>query len=355
MSLTKAHFGTLPDGRESSTFTLVNQNNMKVVITDFGGAITELHVPDRDGVFSDVVCGYDLLDDYIRAGGYQGAIIGRFANRISQGVFSLDRQEYRLAANNGKNHLHGGVCGFSHKLWDAKIISDDEEPTLRLSYTSPDGEEGYPGELSITVTYKLEKSNSLLINYRAKTDKKTIFNPTNHTYFNLGGFASGKIHNHTLKLDAETYLPADSELIPTGEIKNVAGTPFDFRRAKAIGRDIDSDNHDLRIAGGYDHCLNFYGGAKNKPVLRGVLFCPDTGRAMSLYTDRPSLQLYTANFMTEKDFPLKGGLPQEKQTAVCLETQCMPDSINNPAFTDCVLNRGETFISTTIYKFTVKK
>lgn len=354
MSITKKPFGTLPDGRAAAAFTLRNRSGMKVKISNFGGTILEIKVPDHSGRFSDIVCGYDCLSDYIKADGYQGALIGRYGNRIARGRFTLDGREYTLAINNGENSLHGGTVGFSHKLWDSKVVSDGDEPALELNYVSPDGEEGYPGTLKATVTYRLTAENALSINYRAVTDKKTILSLTNHTYFNLGGYASGKIFDHTLMLDADTYLPTDAGLIPTGEIRSVAGTPFDFRKEKAIGKDFFTDCADLKLAGGYDHCLNFSGGVASSPVLRGKLSCLKTGRVMELYTDRPSVQLYTANFMKNPDYPFKGGLPQTAQTAVCLETQCMPDSINHPNFTDCTLEPGKVFNSTTIYKFSVK-
>ncbi len=354
MSINCKFFGILADGRRASAFTLRNKNGVKVKITDFGGTILQIKVPDRDGRFSDIVCGYDSLDDYVKADGYQGALIGRFGNRIALGRFELDGRVYNLEKNNGENHLHGGNSGFDHKLWNAEILSDGDEPELQLGCVSPDGEEGYPGTLKVKVIYKLSKYNELSISYRAETDKKTIINLTNHTYFNLGGYASGKIFDHVLMLDADTYLPTDAGLIPTGEIKSVAGTPFDFRKAKSIGRDFFEDNKDLKLAGGYDHCLNFTGGAKEAPVLRGTLFCPKNGRLMELYTDRPSVQLYTANFMKNPNFPFKNGLLQEAQCAVCLETQYMPDSINHANFTNCILEPGKVFSSTTIYKFSVK-
>lgn len=356
MSVTQKLFGILPDGRKAYAYTLRNKTGMKVKITDFGGTVLQIKAPDRNGCFTDVVCGYDSLSDYVRADGYQGALIGRFGNRIARGHFSLDGKNYSLAKNNGENHLHGGNVGFSHKLWSAKILEngDSDGDAIELNYISPDGEEGYPGTLAVTVTYKLTDKEEFIINYRALTDKKTILNLTNHTYFNLGGYASGKIFDHTLMLDADTYLPTDKGLIPLGEIRSVAGTPFDFRVEKPIGKDYFIDNADLKTAGGYDHCFNFTGGMKKSPELRGRLYCPKTGRVMELFTDRPSVQFYTANFMKNPNFPFKGGLPQVPQSAVCLETQAMPDSINHPNFTDCTLEPTRIFNSTTIYKFSVK-
>lgn len=353
MSIQRKRFGTLPDGRAAEVFTLKNSSGLCAEITDYGGAVIRLMTPDREGRFSDIVCGYDSLNDYVAADGYQGALIGRFGNRIARGKFTLDGKEYYLARNNGDNHLHGGECGFSHRLWHAST-SDGHEPSIMLTYNSPDGEEGYPGNLKVTVTYTLTADNRLSIEYSAQTDKKTILNLTNHTYFNLGGYASGSVYEHILQLDADTYLPTDAGLIPTGELRDVSGTPFDFRVPKVIGRDIETDDKDLVTAGGYDHCFNFIGGASDTPRIRGELYSPATGRVMELYTDRPAVQFYTGNFMTNSAYPFKGGLPQRKQHALCLETQGMPDSINHPGFTDCTLSPGEIFKSRTEYKFSVR-
>jgi len=353
MSIKEKVFGIMPDGKTVMSYTLRNKAGMKVKISAFGGAIMQIKVPDRKGCFTDVVCGYDCLEDYINADGYQGALVGRFGNRIAKGLFTLDGVEYKLFCNNGANHLHGGKCGFSHRLWNTNFV-DGDEPELILALDSPDGDEGYPGNLSVCVKYKLLSDNALSIEYFAETDKNTPISLTNHTYFNLGGYASGTIREHTLMLDADTYLPTSSDLIPTGEIRSVDGTPFDFRAAKKIGTDIDSNDIDLLNAGGYDHCFNFVGGQTDTPVLRGTLYCEKTGRMMEVYTDRPCVQFYSGNFMKNENFPFKGGFAQAKQNALCLETQGMPDSINHPNFIDCVLKPGEKFHTQTIYKFSVK-
>lgn len=349
MSINKESFGILPDGRESHIYTITNRDGYFLRLTDFGGAVMGVTVPDKNGRPDDVVCGYDTLDSYIRSAGYQGALVGRFGNRIAGGRFTLDGKEYSLFCNNGVNHLHGGKNGFSHRLWNAEVVGD----ALKLTLTSPDGDEGYPGKLEVTVIYRFTDNCELCIEYSASTDKKTIINLTNHTYFNLGGYREGNLAAHILRLDADSYLPTDEALIPTGEIRSVTGTPLDFRTPKEIGRDINSDDADIVKAGGYDHCLNFTGGATASPTLRGELYCPVTGRVMSLYTDRPCVQLYSGNFLGNPDFPFKGGVKQRKQGALCLETQGMPDSPNHPCFTDASLEAGKIFTTTTVYRFSV--
>ena len=352
-NILKKHFGFMPDGREVSTYSLKNESGMKVKITDFGGAVMQIKVPDREGRFTDVVCGFSSLEDYMNAGGYQGAIVGRYGNRIAGGKFSLDGTEYSLYINNGENSLHGGKVGFSHKLWTATPI-DGDEPSLILEYTSPDMEEGYPGTLKVKVTYTLTSDNALSIHYEAETDKKTIVNLTNHTYFNLCGFASGTIENHLLWIDSDSYIPTDAGLIPTGEIKKTAGTPFDFLTEKPIGRDIHLDDPDLIYGNGYDINFNFTGGETKEPCHRATLYDPESGREMLVITNQPCVQVYSGNFMNGPH-RFKGGYPQKERNAVALETQKMPDSINHPNFTNTVLDVGEKYDYTTIYKFGVRR
>ena len=353
MAISKEFFGKLSCGTEVYAYILSNANGMSVKILSYGGAIAQIKAPDRRGRFADVVGGYDDLDSYVRGDGYQGALIGRWGNRIAKGKFTLDGKDYSLFINNGPNHLHGGEFGYNAKVGDV-TEKDGDEPELVLHIVSPDGDEGYPGTLELTVTYKLSLQNGLSIRYEATTDKTTILNLTNHTYFNMGGYASGSVHPHVLWLDADSYLPTDMDLIPTGELKNVAGTPFDFRTPKTIGKDINSDNMDLKLAGGYDHCLNFVGGETKVPVKRGELYDPESGRGMEVYTNQPCVQLYSGNFLTNDEFPFKGGYKQVPQTFVCLETQHMPDSINHGNFTNCILNPGEKYDYTTEYRFIVK-
>ena len=353
MSIEKQFFGKLPDGREVYRYVMENGSGMRVAILNFGGAIQQILVPDRRGRLSDVVGGYDNIYDYYYGDGYQGALIGRIGNRICKGKFTLEGKDYSLFINNGENHLHGGEVGFSHKIWEVNAV-DGAEPRLEMHYVSPDGEEGYPGTLDVTVTYTLTARCGLSLRYVAKTDKTTIVNLTNHSYFNLGGFASGKILDHVLQLDADTYLPTDETLIPTGELRSVAGTPFDFRTPKTVGADFYAEYTDLRIAGGYDHCLNFAGGATEEPVLRGTLYEPCSGREMKVYTNQPSVQFYSGNFLNNPDHPFKGGYPQGLQNALCLETQHMPDAINHPNFKSVVLQPGEVYDYTTEYVFSVR-
>ena len=353
MSINKTLFGSMPDGREVYEYTLCNSSGMTVKLLDYGATVKEIHVPDKNGKFADVVAGYDTLDSYRLADGYQGAVIGRIGNRICKGKFSLDGKDYDLYINNGPNHLHGGKEGFNAKLWSAEM-TDENELSVQFSYVSPDGEEGYPGTLDVSVKYTLTENNSLSINYVATTDKKTIVNLTNHSYFNLGGYDSGSIYSHLLSIDAPYYLPTDKNLIPTGEIRSVKGTPFDFTEAKEIGRDIDADCEDLKTAGGYDHCFYFGDGADGKLVKRAELYEPDSGRFMEMYTSQPGVQIYTGNFVNNPDFPFKAGVVQKKQTLVCLETQKMPDSINHGNFTSVVLDAGERYDYTTVYKFSTK-
>lgn len=344
--MTKQWFGTLPDGRPVYRYFLQNKTGMTAAILDFGGTVQQLLVPDRLGYLQDVVVGYEDLVGYYTADGYHGALVGRVGNRIAGAAFDLDGKTYRLYNNDGKNHLHGGKEGFSFKIWQAEP-QDGEEPALRLSYVSPDGEEGYPGTLRVTVTYTVRKNNALAIHYTATTDKKTPVNLTNHAYFNLGGFASGKIYDHVLQLDADTFLEVDGETIPTGQLMSVAGTAFDFRTPKPVREAFSLAEP--------DHCFNFVGGKTEKPVCRAVLYDPKSGREMRVLTDQPCVQFYTANYMNNREHPFKGGYPQAVHNALCLETQCMPDSVHHPNFTSVVLSPGETYDTTTEYVFSVRK
>lgn len=350
MSITKELFGT-HRGCEIYKYKLTNENGMSIIISNFGATILSINVPDKNGRFADVICGYDDLQSYIEADGYQGAIIGRVGNRICKGIFTLDGAEYNMFINNGPNHLHGGKEGFDKKIWNVLSFDDASEPSIKLFLLSKDGDEGYPGNLAVTVTYGLKNDGSLSIRYEATTDKRTIINLTNHTYFNLGGYNSGKIYDHELWLDADTYLPTDETLIPTGEIRNVEESPFDFRVPKTIGRDINMHNKDLILAGGYDHCINFIGGESKQPKLRARVIHKNSGRAMDMLTNQPCVQFYSGNFLTNEKYPFKNNVPQEIQMAFCLETQHMPDSINHENFTNIILDPGKKYDYTTIYRF----
>ena len=356
MSISKDFFGHLKrDDKVIDIFayTMKNANGMQVKILSYGGVIAELKVPDRNGFFSEVVGGYDCLDSYVRADGYQGALIGRCGNRINKGKFILEGKEYSLFINDKSNHLHGGEYGFDAKVWDV-VVNDGNEPELVLHILSPDGDEGSPGNLDVTVTYRLTSQNGLIIHYVATTNKTTVINLTNHAYFNLGGYSSGSIYDHTLMLDADTYIPTDEELIPTGEIKNVEGTPFDFRVAKKIGNDINANDRNLIMAGGYDHCCNLVGGATKAPVKRGELYDANSGRVMEIITNQPCIQFYSGNFLKNAEFPFQNGYKQTPHTLLCLETQHMPDSINHDNFTNCVLKPDGVYDFTTEYRFSVK-
>ena len=354
MSITKELYGRLSDGREVYRYTLVNKNGMTMKVLNYGGIVTELWTPDRKGCFTDIIGGYDSLESSVGADGYQGALIGRFGNRIDQAKFTLEGKDYELyhTEANG-NLLHGGDKGFNQKIFDVTVV-DADEPQLVLHTVSPDGDEGFPGNLDLTVTYTLTNNNGWKLNYKATTDKTTIVNLTNHAYFNLRGDASGSIHPIKLQLDADTYLPIGETLIPTGEFKKVEGTPFDFRTLKEIGKDIGADDKDLVIAGGYDHCFNFVGGALAEPAKRGEAYDELTGRVLELYTNSPCVQFYSGNFIKNADYPFKGGYVQTPQILFCLETQFMPDSINKPHFTNCVLKPGELYDYTTEYRFSAK-
>ena len=353
--ITKQLFGTLADGTEIIRYTMSNQNGMKVSILNFGGAIQQILVPDARGRLGDVVCGYDNIVDYVEGDGYQGALIGRFGNRIAHGQFDLNGKSYSLFLNNNGNHLHGGKVGFSHRVWSV-AEKDCDEPELILHLVSPDGEEGYPGTLDVCVTYKLTNDNAISIRYVATTDAETILNLTNHSYFNLGGFASGSAKGHVLYMDADRFIPTDDKLIPTGEIADVTGTPFDFRTPKTIGQDFDAPHQALQYAGGFDHCFCFTDKNTGKEIVERICVVePNSGRRMHVLTNQPCVQFYTGNFLTNAAHPFKGGYPQGQQNAFCLETQHMPDSIHHPNFTDVTLKPGEVYDYTTIYRFDIQK
>ena len=360
MNIYSRPWGYLSDGKTATLYTLVNDQDMTVEITDFGGTIVSIKTPDRNGKITDVILGYDSVADYEMADGYLGALVGRVANRIAEASFELNGKTYPLFANNGPSCLHGGKKGYSYVIWSAETATTPDTATLTLTYFSPDGEEGFPGKLTVKVTYTLDNENALSIRYEATTDKATPVNLTNHAYFNLGGNASGPIFGQTLWLDAESYLAGDKDLIPVA-VKPVDGTPFDFTTAKPIGKDFFADCADLRIAGGYDHCFNFTGWKKCKSgsplLLRAVAYEPVSGRKMEVYTNQPCVQFYSANFLKNPCFPLRGGKPQQTQTAFCLETQTMPDSIHHQgdeSFTNGVLRAGEKYDFTTVYKFSAE-
>jgi aldose 1-epimerase len=344
-TIQKSDFGKTADGTAVDLYTLTNDNGMKAKIITYGGIVTELHVPDRDGKLGDVVLGFDNLDGYLAGHPYFGALVGRYANRIAKGKFTLDGKEYTLATNNGPNSLHGGNVGFDKKVWKAEPEERADGAVLKLTYTSPDGEEDYPGTLTSTVTYTLTNQNELRIDYRATTDKATPINLTNHSYFNLGTAAAGDILGHELMLAADAYTPVDDTLIPTGEIRSVHGTPLDFTTPTRIGARIDQ----LPKIGGYDHNFVLRRGGRNL-TLAARAYDPKSGRVLEMLTTQPGVQLYTSNFLDGK-LKGKGGVAYGKHQAFCLESQHFPDSVHQPKFPTVILKPGETYEQTTVYKF----
>lgn len=347
----RTEFGTLPDGRKVDLFTLRNRAGMEAKITNYGGYIVALTASDRTGRFEPVTLAVPTFADYLKGTPAFGPIIGRFANRIGGARFTLDGQTYTLAANNGSNHIHGGRVGFDKKLWTATPV-DGPEPALKLRYVSPDGEEGYPGTLTVEVTYTLAKDNALRIDYRATTDKPTVVNLTNHAYFNLSGMKRDVLA-HELTLLADHYLPADKTQIPTGERRPVAGTPFDFRTPTAIGKRIDDTTDvQLRYGRGYDHCWVF-SDTSNRLKRGAVVYEPTSGRVLELLTTEPGVQLYTANHLNGR---LRGpeGVPYTRRFGLCLETQHFPDSPNRPDFPTTTLRPGDVYRSTTVFRFSVR-
>jgi aldose 1-epimerase len=340
-------FGKTHDGHEAHLYTLTNESGMQVTITDFGATVVSIKVPDRNGNFADVVLGYDSVEGYESGTASFGATVGRYANRIGGARFSLDGKEYTLAKNNGQNHLHGN---FNKVFWEAEPGAGKNE-SVAFHYLSKDGEEGYPGNLKAKVVFSLTDSNELRIEYSAATDQKTVLNLTNHSYFNLSG--AGSILDDKLTLRASKFTPVDAGLIPTGELRSVAGTPFDFRESTAIGARIEQDDEQLKLGHGYDHNWVLDAGIKEQPSLAAILYDPHTGRVVEALTTEPGLQVYTGNFL-DGTARGKGGQIYERRTAVCLETQHFPDSPNHPDFPTTTLMPGKTFHSVTIYKFSTK-
>jgi aldose 1-epimerase len=342
-------FGKTKDGQTVTLYTLTNKSGVVAKVMTYGAIVTEIHTPDKDGKPGDIVLGFDNLDQYLANNPFFGAIAGRYANRIAKGKFTLDGKEYTLPVNNGPNSLHGGNVGFDKRVWDAKPVESPDGPSVQLHYLSKDGEEGYPGNLDTFVTYTVTNDNALRIDYKATTDKPTVVNLTNHTYWNLGGEGSGSIMDETLYLNADRYTPIDNTMIPTGEVKSVKGTPFDFTTPMKIGSRVD------QVGGnppGYDH--NFViNGQPGTLRLGGRVSDPKSGRVLEFWTTQPAVQLYTGNFL---DGSVKGisGKPYKRHDALCLETQHYPDSPNHPDFPTTTLKPGETFTSTTVYKFSAK-
>lgn len=350
-NITKTAFGKLPDGQDVSLYTLKNKSGMELHVTNYGGIVTSLKVADKDGVFEDIVLGYDSLSGYLKSSPYFGAIVGRYGNRIANGKFKLDGKEYTLAKNNNGQHLHGGLKGFDKVVWNAEEVSVDEGIALKLTYLSKDMEEGYPGNLSVEVLYTLTNNNEWKIAYKATTDKKTVINLTQHAYFNLTGNAKRDILEHQLTLYADKFVPVNKVLIPTGELKDVTGTPFDFRNATAIGARINDKDAQLIVGGGYDHC--FVLSSTDTLKLAASVKELTTGRYMEVYTTEPAVQFYCGNFL-DGSIVGRAKVAYKQRYGLCLETEHYPDSPNQPSFPSVVLNPGETYTTQTVYSFGIK-
>lgn len=346
----KQSFGKTKAGEPVELYTLTNSKGMEVSVSTYGGIVTSIKVPDRAGKFADVVLGHDSVDGYIKNNSpFLGATIGRYGNRIGKARFSLEGVEYKLVANNGANSLHGGPTGFNTRLWTAKPLKNG----VALSYLSKDGEEGFPGNLSVTVTFTVTENNELRIHYQATTDKTTVVNLTNHSYFNLSGAGEGDVLEHLLTINADRFTPVDNGLIPTGELQPVEGTPFDFRRPVAIGARIDDPYPQMKLGGGYDHnfVLNRTGAGL---ILAARAVDPKSGRVLETLTTEPGMQFYAGNFLNGSIVG-KGGKAYNKRYGFCLETQHYPDSPNKPGFPSTTLKPGEHYDTTTVYRFSVEK
>jgi len=352
MSISKSDFGVTKDGQKVDLYTMTNANGAVLKMTNFGGIVTELWMPDRNGQMEDIVLGFDTVRPYEEISPHFGSTIGRYGNRIGKGRFTLDGKTYTLAINDGENHLHGGPKGFDMVVWQAEPFQDDKGVGLKLHYLSADMEEGYPGNLDVTVTYTLTHKNELKIDYLATTDKPTVVNLTNHAYFNLAGQGDGKILDHKLMINADYFTPVDAGLITTGELRAVEGTPFDFRELTTIGKRIDADNEQIKFGGGYDH--NWVLNKKNGGMtLAAKVYEPTSGRLMEVHTEEPGVQFYAGNFL-DGTITGKMGKVYPHRSGLCLETQHYPDSPNKPNFPSVTLRPGQTYKTTTIYKFTAK-
>ncbi len=351
-TITKADFGKTSEGQAVELYTLANSKGMTATIMTYGGIVTSLTTADKHGKFGDVVLGYDNLDGYLKSTPYFGALIGRYGNRIANGKFSLNGVEYTLATNNFPNHLHGGLKGFDKQVWTARPLPTAHGPSLILTYVSPSGEEGYPGTLSVTAIYSITEAGELRLDYSATTSEKTVVNLTHHSYFNLRG--SGDVLNHAVLINADKFTPTDAGSIPTGELRPVAGTPFDFTKPHTIGERINADYEQLKLGKGYDH--NWVVNQKSPGDLTWVASVsePVSGRFMEVWSTEPGTQFYTGNFL-DGTVTGKGGWAYQTREGFCFEPQHFPDSPNHPAFPTTVLSPGEKFSSTIIYKFSAKK
>ena len=348
----KEPFGLTNEGKQVDLFKITHQDGMIVTIINYGAIVTSLFVPDKEGVLADIVLGYETLKEYVEDRSYFGATVGRIGNRVADGKFVLDGVKYELARNDGENHLHGGIKGFNKRIWAPEIIDHRGIPTLKMTYLSKDGEEGYPGNLRISVSYSLTNDNGLKIDYAAETDKLTILNPTHHSYFNLSGAGNGEILDHVLTINADTFTPVREGLIPIGEIRDVTGTPLDFRNPKAIGERINAKDEQITLGLGYDHnwVLNNWDSSLNLAV---TLYDSRSGRFMEVFTTEPGMQFYSGNFL-DGSITGKEGKIYHHRSALCLEADHFPDSPNQPDFPPVTLGPGETYEQTTIYRFSTK-
>lgn len=352
VSIEKKAFGKTKEGINVDQYILKNRNGMEISTINYGGIITSWKTKDRDGNYQDIVLGFDNLSEYESESPYFGAIIGRYGNRIAKGKFTLNDENYNLAVNNDENHLHGGIKGFDKVVWDTREVVDDSTASLVLSYLSDDMEEGYPGNLKVQVTYTLDNNDKLSVKYEAVTDKITIINLTQHSYFNLSADFNKNILDHDILINADSFLPVDSTLIPTGEIRNVGDTPFDFRSPKNVGEEINNSNKQLMIGNGYDHCwvLN-----NQDQGVRFVASAYDssTGRLLEVFSDQPGIQFYSGNFL-DGSLKSKIGGTYDFRSGFCLETQHYPNSPNEMSFPSVTLNPGEKYMTETIFKFSSK-
>ena len=353
MSITARFYANTPDGKEVTLFTLENSKGMKAEIINYGGTIVSLYVPDKDGKLADVTLGYDNLKGYLEDDGtYFGALIGRHANRIEKAEFELNGVVYKLAKNDGENNLHGGIKGFDKQVWDAEIIDWEGKEGLQLTYFSKDGEENFPGNLKVKVVYVLSEDNGLEIHYYAVSDKDTVVNLTNHAYFNLSGHDAGSISGHELMINADQFTPINNEGIPTGEIRDVKGTPMDFTKLSPIGPGFDSDDEQIINGKGYDHNWVLKVSGK-EPEKAAELYDPASGRVMEVFTTKPGIQFYSGNFLKGSGVG-KGGAVYNKRSALCLETQYFPNAMKHKHFPSPILKAGQEYKHTTIYKFSAR-
>jgi len=354
MSIEKRHYGNMPDGQEVSIFTLTNKNGLSAEIINYGGIVVSLNVPDKNGKMADVVLGMDSLEGYLKQPAYLGALVGRHANRIGGASFILDGREYKLAQNDGKNHLHGGLTGFGKKVWDARIIESDGDEGLELSLFSPDGDEHYPGNLKVRVIYRLTDANALEIEYFGVSDRNTVLNLTNHSYFNLAGHDQGPVTSHQLKINADFYTPVDAETLPTGEILSVRNTPFDFTDFRAIGDGLmnDADNVQIKLANGYDHNFVLRKTGTAAPEEACCVYEPISGRLMRVFTTKPGVQFFSGNYLD--GFAGKCGAKYGKWHGFCLETQYFPNALKHSHFPSPILKAGENYYHKTVYQFEVR-